>query len=418
MFVSLCREGTRDRVSVPRVVLHADLDAFFAAAEVRRRPALAGKPVIVGGRPGGRGVVSSASYEARRFGVRSGMPVTQAQRLCPHAVFLPVDGAYYRRLAERFRAVLERASPLVEPLSIDEACLELSPEARWPDGPMLAGEWLRRQVREELGLSVTIGIASNRTVAKVAADLAKPDGLRLVLPGQEAAFLAPLPVETLPGIGPRASRRLHELGIRTLGQLAQVPPYWLRQLVGRRADELHRRALGIDPRPVSPTGRGPKSIGHERTFVTDLSDPAEIHRHVRDLAEKTARDLRRHELQGRVVAVKIRFDDFTTVGRQRRLPEPVIDGRSIAETALALVEDVFGRWRRPVRLLGVRVGNITPLAVQLHLFDQQPLRSLQLWRAVDALTERQRVHSDLRRSPATRPVVVPARLLASLPGNE
>ncbi len=371
-----------------RVVLHADLDAFFAAAEVRRRPELAGRPLIVGGRPGGRGVVSSASYEARRYGIRSGMPVVQAERLCPQAVFLPVDFAYYRRLAAQFRAILGELSALVEHLSIDEACLELGPAARWPDEPLAVGQRLRRRVRVELGLSVTVGIATNRTVAKVAADLAKPDGLSVVLPGREAAFLAPLPVESLPGIGPKAARRLRELGVRTLGQLAQVPPYWLCMVFGRRAEEVHHLAQGIDPRPVVPEERAPKSVGHERTFHRDLADRSEVARALRELSEKTAREMRRQGLLGQVVSVKVRFDDFTTVGRQRRLLRPAFDGREIAEVALGLAFELLAEWRRPVRLLGVRMSGLTPLAVQLSLFDPKVLRTLRLMQALDRLAPR------------------------------
>ena len=398
-----------------RAVLHADLDAFFAAAEVRRRPDLAGKPLIVGGRPGGRGVVSSASYEARRYGIRSGMPITQAERLCPQAVFLPVDFAYYRELAAQFRAILSDLSSLVEHLSIDEACLELGPAPRWPEEPAAAGRRLRQRVRAELGLNVTVGIATNRTVAKVAADLAKPDGLRLIPPGQEATFLAPLPVDYLPGIGPNAARRLRELGVRTLGQLAQVPPYWLRVVFGRRAEEVHQRAQGIDPRPVTPEERAPKSIGHERTFHRDLSERSEIRQALRELSEKTAREMRLEGLQGQVVSVKVRFDDFTTLGRQRRLARPTIDGREIAEAAVGLAFELLDEWRRPVRLLGVRVSGLAPLAVQLALFDPRPLRALLLLRALDRLAARRDAAGASSRRPGTALgyPVGPARLLVS-----
>jgi len=402
-------------VDAQRAVLHADLDAFFAAAEVRRRPELAGKPLIVGGRPGGRGVVSSASYEARRYGIRSGMPIRQAERLCPQAVFLPVDFAYYRELAAQFRAILSDLSSLVEHLSIDEACLELGPAPRWPEEPAAAGRRLRQRVRAELGLNVTVGIATNRTVAKVAADLAKPDGLRLIPPGQEATFLAPLPVDYLPGIGPNAARRLRELGVRTLGQLAQVPPYWLRVVFGRRAEEVHQRAQGIDPRPVTPEERAPKSIGHERTFHRDLSERSEIRQALRELSEKTAREMRLEGLQGQVVSVKVRFDDFTTLGRQRRLARPTIDGREIAEAAVGLAFELLDEWRRPVRLLGVRVSGLAPLAVQLALFDPRPLRALLLLRALDRLAARRDAAGASSRRPGTALgyPVGPARLLVS-----
>jgi DNA polymerase-4 len=371
-----------------RVIRHADLDAFFAAAEVQRRRELAGRPVVVGGRPGGEGVVSSASYEARRYGIRSGMPIAQAQRLCPHAVFLLVDVAYYRELAGRFRSVLNGFSSFVEHLSIDEACLELGPETCWHGERAVAGERLRRRVRGELGLSLTVGIATNRTVAKVAVEVVKPDGLRVVPPSQEAVFLSPLPVTCLPGIGLQATRRLGEHGIRTLGQLAQAPPAWLRLVFGRRAAEVRQRAQGIDPCPLVPERRPPKSVGHERTFSRDRSEWDEIARALRALSELTARALRRDGLQGQVVSVKVRFDDLTTRARQRRLAHPTIDGREIAEAALGLLPGLLAQWQRPVRLLGVRMSGLASLAVQLSLFDPQPLRAFLLSQALDKLSTR------------------------------
>jgi len=371
-----------------RVVIHADLDAFFAAAEILRHPELRGRPVIVGGQPGGRGVVASASYEARADGVRSAMSAAQALRLCPQAVFLPGDGAYYRDLSHRFRAILEQFSPLVEMVSVDEAYLDLSDSERALGSPGQAARAIKRRVRDELGLVVSLGVAGNRLVAKIASDLDKPDGLRLVEPGAEAAFLAPLAVDRMPGIGPKASERLHALGVTTLGGLARLPAAVLAPLFGRRAAEVVDRARGIDDRPIAPAGEPAKSLGHERTLGQDLVDPAEISRLVERLAERTGRELRREGLQGRVIAVKLRYADFTTVGRQRRLDQPTDDHREIARVAATLVEGLLAQRRAPVRLLGVRVATLGPAAIQLTLFGDDRLRRRELNRALDQLAER------------------------------
>ncbi|MGA7672606.1 MAG: DNA polymerase IV, partial [Nitrolancea sp.] len=218
-----------------RVIVHADLDAFFAAAEILRHPELRGKPVIVGGRPGGRGVVAAASYEARAFGVHSAMPAAQAVRLCPDAIFLPGDGDYYRDLSRRFQEILESFSPIVEMVSIDEAYLDLSHAGRSFATPRAAAEAIKQQVRDELQLVVSLGVASSRMVAKIASDLDKPDGLRVVELGSEEQFLAPLPVERMPGIGPKATARLNQNGVTTLGGLAQLPVALLEPIFGKRA---------------------------------------------------------------------------------------------------------------------------------------------------------------------------------------
>lgn len=383
----------------PRVIVHADLDAFFAAAEILRRPELRGKPVIVGGRPGGRGVVAAASYEARAYGVRSAMPIAQAVRLCPHGVFLPGDHAYYRELSGRFRAILERFSPLVEMVSVDEAYLDLSHSERSVGPPLEAARAIKRQVREELGLTVSLGVATSRLVAKIASDLDKPDGLRLIEPGAEAVTLAPLPVERMPGIGPKSVERLQRIGVTTLGGLARMPAAALRPIFGRRAEEVIARARGIDPRPVNPEREPAKSIGRERTFGQDLTDRHEIERALYHLAERTGRDLRREGLQGRVVAVKLRYSDFETVGRQRRLPRPTDDHQEIAEVATDLVARLLEERQAPVRLLGVRVAGLGPAAIQLTMFGDDPLRRHRLNHALDDLAAR--YHAGL---------VIPARV--------
>jgi DNA polymerase-4 len=371
-----------------RVVVHADLDAFFASAEILRRPELRGLPVIVGGQPGGRGVVAAASYEARAYGVHSAMSAAQAHRLCPQAIFLPGDGDYYRELSQRFRRILESYSPLVEMVSIDEAYLDLSHAGRSFASPGVAAEAIKRYVRDELGLVVSLGVATSRMVAKIASDLDKPDGLRVVEAGEEARFLAPLPVERMPGIGPKATAKLHQNGIETLGALARLSPVLLEPIFGKRAVEVLQRARGIDDRPVEPEGGPRRSVGHERTFSHDLSHLVEIERSLYQLAEQTGRDLRRRGLRAGSVALKLRYSDFETVGKQRRFARPTDSHREIVSIAIELAHELLAQRRAPIRLLGVRVTTLSDLAIQLPLFEVDPLRQRRLNLALDQLVER------------------------------
>lgn len=371
-----------------RTIIHADLDAFFAAAEVRRRPELRGKPVIIGGKPGGRGVVAAASYEARVFGVRSAMPTSQAVRLCPDAIFLPGDGAYYRELSEQFRAILEDFTELVEMVSVDEAYLDISHSERTLGTPRQAAEAIKQRVRDELQLVVSLGVSTSRMVSKIASDVDKPDGLYVVEPGAEAEFLAGLAVGKMPGIGPKAVERLHASGIRTLGDLARTPIPVIEPIFGKRTEHVIQRARGIDDKPVDPGGGPAKSISHERTFGEDLTEPEEIRRELYRLAEATGRDMRRQGLQGSVVAVKLRYSDFETVGKQRRLPGPTDAHQEMMPVAEKLVEELLRARRAPVRLLGVRMSNLTSGVLQLSLFDNETQRQQQLNQAIDRLTER------------------------------
>jgi DNA polymerase IV len=371
-----------------RTIIHADLDAFFAAAEIRRRPELRGKPVIIGGRPGGRGVVAAASYEARVYGVRSAMPISQAVRLCPHGVYLSGDGSYYRELSDQFRTILNDFTDLVEMVSVDEAYLDISHSERTLGTPRAAAATIKQRVRDELDLVVSLGVSTSRMVSKIASDLDKPDGLCVVEPGTEAEFLADLAVGKMPGIGPKAVERLRASGIRTLGELARIPLPVIEPIFGKRAQQVILRAQGIDDKPVDPDGGPAKSISHERTFGEDLSDPADIRRELYRLAEATGRDMRTNGLQGSVVAVKLRYADFETVGKQRRLTGPTDAHQEIFPVAEKLVNELLANRRAPVRLLGVRMSNLTSGVLQLSLFDQQAQRQQKLNQAIDQLTER------------------------------
>ena len=362
-------------------ILHVDLDAFFAAVEQRDRPELRGKPVIVGGDPGARGVVSTASYEARVFGVHSAMPLRTAAALCPGGVFLPVDGAKYRRESRRVMEILGRFTPRLEQVSIDEAFLDVAgSEALFGPPEAIAGR-IKAAVREEVGLTASVGVATTKLVAKVASDLRKPNGLVVVRPGEEAAFLAPLPITRLWGVGEQTRVALAEHGVRTIGDLAALPVDVLVRRLGAHGATLHERALGIDPSPV--TGEvAAKSVSHEHTFDVDTADPEVIERTLLALAEGVASRLRAGGVRASTVAVKVRDSTFHTVSRQRTLPEPTDLADPIFRTALDLVRpEVRGR---RVRLLGVGAHGLGEPA-QLGLFASEDPRRRAAVEAQDAI---------------------------------
>jgi DNA polymerase-4 len=352
----------------PRAILHVDLDAFFAAVEQRDRPELRGKPVIVGG--GGstdRGVVSAASYEARAFGVHSAMPLRTAAALCPGGVFVPVDGAKYMAVSREVMAILRRFTPGVEPISIDEAFLDVTgSQALFGDGETI-GRQIRAAIRDEVRLTASVGVATTKLVAKVASDLRKPDALVVVPPGQEAAFLAPLAIGRLWGVGARTAEALREFGVTTIGDLAALEPSVLERRFGKHGAALAARARGIDADPVAD--RAPaKSIGHEHTFDVDTSDREVIERTLLAMAEGVAGRLRASGVKAATVTVKIRDSTFRTITRQRTLPEPTDLTEPIWRAALELARPEVRAIR--VRLLGVTASNLGE-RVQLQLFSSE-----------------------------------------------
>lgn len=371
-----------------RAIIHADLDAFFAAVAVLERPELAGLPLIVGGAPDGRGVVATASYEARAFGVRSAMPMSQALRLCPQAVIARVDGARIRELSQRFQAILSEFSPLVEVVSVDEAYLDVSGSERLFGGPRAIAESIKRRVREELGLVVSLGVASNRLVAKIASDLDKPDGLRIVPAGQEAATLAPLPIEKVPGIGPKSAARLRSYGLHTLGELAAAPEGLLAFIAGEDAEHLRRLARGADDRPVRGERDARKSLGHERTFARDRRGLAELETPLFELCAETGMALRARRLAGGTVCLKLRYADFSTITRQQSLPRPSDAHQEFFGIARALLTAALHERAAPVRLIGVRISGLSEPFMQLDLFDAGPQRTRRLNAALDQITTR------------------------------
>jgi DNA polymerase-4 len=368
-----------------RTILHVDLDAFFAAVEQRDRPELRGKPVIVGGGgPNDRGVVSTASYEARVFGVRSAMPLRTAGRLCPQGIFLPVDGAKYGAASKQVMAVLRRFTPLVEPISIDEAFLDVTGSRRmFGDGEAI-GRQIKDAVRAETGLTISVGVATTKLVAKIASDLRKPDGLVVVEPGGEAAFLAPLEIARLWGVGQKSAAVLKEDGVRTIGDLAALPDDLLARRFGSMGPVLGQRARGIDADPVS--GRDPaKSVGHEHTFDVDTSDPEQIERTLLAMSEGVAGRLRDAGVKASTITVKIRDTTFRTITRQRTLPDATDLTDPIFRTALELARPEVRGLR--IRLLGVTASGLGERE-QLALFAADDPRRRRVVEAADAVRHR------------------------------
>jgi DNA polymerase-4 len=370
-------------------VIHVDLDAFFAAVEQRDRPELRGKPVIVGGDPRSheyaRGVVSTASYEARKFGVHSAMPLRTALSLCPDGIFLPVDGRKYQRVSREVMAVLRRFTPVVEQVSIDEAFLDVAgSEPLFGPAPAIARR-IKEEVFEAVGLTVSVGVATTKLVAKVASDLRKPDGLVIVPPGEEAAFLAPLEIRRLWGIGPKTAERLHAIGIRTIGELAALPVETLVRNLGDHGGTLHERALGIDPEPVVGGGEAAKSVSHETTFAVDVTDPAEIERTLLALSEGVSARLRAAGIRASTVAVKIRDSQFRTITRQKRLAEPSDLTEPIWRAAVELTRpEVRGK---KIRLLGVAATGLGE-SEQISMFEVADSKQRRVVEAADAVRRR------------------------------
>jgi DNA polymerase-4 len=337
-------------------ILHVDMDAFFASVEVRHRPELRGRAVVVGG-VGARGVVSSASYEARRYGVRSAMPTMRARALCPHAVFLPPDFSRYSAASRAVMQIFRDVTPLVEPLSLDEAFLDVAGARRLFGPPAAIARQIRERVAAEQELTCSVGVASSKFVAKLGSTRAKPDGLLVVPAAQVLDFLHPLPVAALWGVGERAEQNLLRLGLRTVGDLAQAPLGMVRTAVGAAAaGHLHELAWGRDPRRVSPE-HAEKSVGAEVTFDVDVNDPTEIRRTLLALAEKVGGRLRAGGLVGRTVSLKVRMADFRTVSRSRTLDVPTDVAREMFDTAWSLYTALAPGER--IRLVGVRAEGLT-----------------------------------------------------------
>jgi len=364
-----------------KLIMHVDLDAFFVSVEQALNPDLYGKPVVVGGRPGGRGVVASASYEARAFGLHAGMPLKTASRLCPQAIFIAGSFANYRDASQKFMAILADFSPFLEQVGIDEAYLDVTGFESIHGSIHQMAVAIKQRVKSELGLPASVGVASGKVVAKVASELSKPDGLIIVARGEEAVFLAPLPVGKLPGIGPKTERVVKELGINTIGRLATTPIGTLRSHCGVFGEVLHRFANGIDERKIEPPGAA-KSISRETTFEKDSRDTALLKATLRYLSEKVGAELREQGKQTRCIVLKVRYADFTTITRSHTLPRATDSDQTIFDTGANLLERALFVERQAVRLIGIGVSNLVS-GQQLTMLDASVERRERLNRTID-----------------------------------
>ena len=376
-----------------RTIIHLDMDAFYASVEQLDHPGYRGRAVVVGADPkggAGRGVVAACSYEARKFGIRSAIPISRAYRLCPTAVFVRPRGARYAEMSERIFAILREYTDLMEPLSIDEAFLDVTASQRLFGPAAEIGRMMKARIRSELGLVASIGLAPNKFLAKVGSDLGKPDGFVAVAPGQERAFLDPLPISRLWGVGPKTEARLHQMGFQTIGQIARTPLTTLEDTLGQGGRDLWELANGLDDRPVEPEQEA-KSIGAEHTFAEDTADREQIRRTILELADRVGRRLRGEEVLAGGVTLKFRDHRFHTVTRAAALDQPTDVGDTLFREAWALLDKV--EWQgSQVRLLGVtatRLRSATePPAGQLPLFPGGPDPRRNLARTVDKIRER------------------------------
>ena len=368
-----------------RWIMHVDMDAFYASVEQRDNPALRGQPVIVGGLSE-RGVVATASYEARRYGVHSAMSMRQARRLCPDGVFLPVRMAYYRRISHQIRVILSRYSPYIEPLALDEAFLDVSGmELHYPE-IITIGEAVKADILRITGLVASAGIAPNKFLAKLASDLEKPDGLVWIPYGKEQEILAPLPVSRLWGVGKVTETALRKAGFETIGDIARAGQDALRPVVGKQAHRLYELACGRDNRQLD-VSRRPQSVGNEHTYLHDLIRPEEIDEQFRLLANEVAWRLRQNGLMGRTITIKVRYASFETITRSLTLEDI---GTCAEEQLYFSAKKLYNKEKvtHPVRLLGLTVSQLRPYQVQEDLFSDDAETQAKVTEAIDKLQQR------------------------------
>jgi DNA polymerase-4 len=383
-----------------RTILHVDLDAFFVSVELLGRPDLRGRPVAVGGRPDQRGVISSASYEARQFGVRSALPTRTAFQLCPDLILLPGRHALYEEHSRLVMTMLREITPQIEQISIDEAFLDITGTDLQYGAPENLSRMLHDRIRDKFELPCSIGVASNKLVAKIATEQAKPNNIRIVPAGEEAAFLAPLPVRALWGVGPKTAEILKGLGIETIGQIALARSDELAYRLGKNgADDLLRRARGSDESPVEEE-RVAKQISQETTFAKDVRDIKYLRAMLLELSEGVGLHLREADLSARTIAIKLRYSDFSTFTRQITLPQPTNLDQDIFEQACSLFEQHWNK--RAVRLIGVAARQLSPTVLQLDLFGQRDDRAERLTRAVDDIRHKYGTEA-LKRASTLRP---------------
>ena len=367
--------------------MHIDLDAFFVSVEQALHPELKGKPVVVGGRPDKRGVVASASYEARVFGLHAGMPLVTAHRLCPQAIFIEGNFTRYREASQKFMTILADFSPYLEPVSLDEAYLDVTGFESIHGSIHQMAVAIKQRIKDETGLPSSVGIASCKVVAKIAAELSKPDGLLEIAAGEERSFLAPLPIAKLPGVGKKTESVLSGLGIKTIGELANMPPSTLKGHFGIFGELLSRYANGIDDRKVEPPGAA-KSISRETTFGQDTRDRSLLKATLGYLSERVGAELRQEGRQARCVTLKLRYADFSTITRRHTLVKAIDADQTIFDTGLKLLTRALSQERQPVRLVGIGVANLTEPGRQLDMLDTSAQRLEQLNKAIDRIRKK------------------------------
>jgi DNA polymerase-4 len=373
---------------LPRAILHVDMDAFFASIEQLDNPALRGKPILVGG-DGPRGVVATASYEARPYGCRSAQPMAVAKRLCPHAIVVKGNYARYREVSEQMFEIFESFTPVIQPLSIDEAFLDVTGSLRVHGTPTEIGQALKRRIRDELALTTSVGVAPNKFLAKLASDLEKPDGLTVITAADVDRVLPPLPVTKIWGIGPKTAARLEGMAIRTIGDLRRASDATLHRLLGDDAERCRRLAHGVDDRPVVTDGEA-KQISQENTFGVNMADPEGVRQELHEQVQHVARRLRKNKLKAGGVTLKIRYGDFQTITRSRMLEEPTDRTDLLWATTKAVFDEWAGKSFSPVRLIGMAARSlIAETGAQMPLFtDEDGQKHEALDRVVDRIVDR------------------------------
>jgi DNA polymerase-4 len=367
-----------------RRIMHIDLDAFFVSVEQVLNPDLRDKAVVVGGKPDRRGVVAAASYEARSFGLHAGMPLTTASRLCPQAIFIEGSFPKYRDASQKFMNILADFSPYLEPVSLDEAYLDVTGFESIYGSIHQMAQVIKQRIKSELGLCASVGIASCKVVAKIASELSKPDGLLEVAAGEERSFLSPLPIAKLPGIGKKTERILRGLGINTIGRLSITPLSALKSHFGASGELLYRFASGVDEREVEPPGAA-KSISRETTFGKDTRDRSFLQATLRYLSERVGAELRQTGKQARCVTLKLRYTDFTTITRRHTLSQGTNTDQAIFDTGLRVLRKALSQQKQLVRLIGIGVSNLIEPGRQLDMLDATARRQEQLNKAIDRI---------------------------------
>ena len=370
-----------------RCIFHIDLDAFFVSAEQALNPKLRGKPVIVGGDPERRGVVASASYEARSFGIHAGMPLSKAHRLCPQAIFIQANFSRYREASHKFMEILADFSPCIEPLGLDEAYLDVTGYEKPYGSPWKLALATKERIYKELKFTASIGIATCKVVAKIASDLCKPDGLLEITPGEEHHFLNPLPVAKLPGVGKKTEQVLKEMGIATIGELASLPLGTVKKRFGKFGIVIHAYANGIDGRKVEAPGES-KSISKQTTFARDTLAHHFLEVSLHHLCEQVSAELRYRDKRARCVTLKLRYADFKTITRQVTLKEASNVGRIIFTAALQLLNKALAQKEKPIRLIGIKISNLSGKERQLYMFNAETEKLGHLDKAIQQIRRR------------------------------